>query len=154
MEPNSVYQKTRKGDDEIKTRAAKLAPKVRTMLILIDGSKTRAQLDDMAKRLGAPADYAAVLEGQGLIARLDNAAAVAAPAGDELTRFSTARRFLNDTAVDALGMRSFFFVLKLEKCGTRSDLAALLEDYQKALTKASGADEAAALTAQARELLA
>src|SRR3954471_15544505 len=98
MEPNSVYQKTRKGEDEIKTRDAKLAPKVRTMLILIDGSKTRTQLDDMARRLGAPADYAAVLEGKGLIARLDAAGAAAAsgPAGDELTRFSTARRFMND----------------------------------------------------------
>jgi len=33
---------------------------------------------------------------------------------------------MNDTVVNALGMRSFFFVLKLEKCGTQGARAAAI----------------------------
>src|SRR5262249_43002209 len=146
MDASVVYQKTRKGEDEIKARAAKLPPKVRTMLIMVDGSKTSGQLAGIAKQLGVTEDYIALLEGQGLIAPAAGKAAApahqpsgaGAPPQDEFERFRAAKTFMNETVVNALGMRSFFFTLKLEKCGTRAELAGLVEDYGKAIAKASG----------------
>jgi hypothetical protein len=150
-----VYQKTRKGEDEIKARSAKLIPKLRTMLILIDGSKTVDQLGGIAKQLGLPGDYIAQLEGQGLIARAGPAPAAgqAAPPQDEYQRFSAARRFMNDTVVNSLGIRAFFFTLKMEKCSTRAELAEMLDDYDKAIAKGASPEEAKVLTDRARELL-
>jgi hypothetical protein len=154
---NQLYKKTHKGEEEIKARGAKLPQKLRTMLILIDGSKTRTQLNGIAKQLGIGDDYLKQLEEQGLIVgdvhgTAAQAAASVAPQ-DEFERFRQAQRFMNQTAVNALGMRSFFFTLKLEKCSTRSELADLLDDYAKALAKGAGAGEAEVLTEQARQLL-
>jgi hypothetical protein len=159
MDASSLYQKTRKGEEEIKNRQLKLPPKLRTMLILIDGKKSLAQLNALAAQLGAGGDYAVQLEGHGLIsggasAAPPAAASPAGPADGEFERFGTARRFMNETVVNALGMRSFFFVLKLEKCGTRAELATLLEDYGKAIAKGADENEAAVLVERARELLA
>ena len=67
--------------------------------------------------------------------------------------FSAAQRFMNDTVVNALGMRAFFLTLKIEKCASRRELAALIEDYTKAITKGAGAEEAAVLSERVRELL-
>jgi len=158
MDATALYQKTRKGEEEIKNRQLKLPPKLRTMLILIDGKKTLAQLNALAGQLGAGDDYAAQLEGHGLIAgggasAAPPVAASSAPANEEFERFGAARRFMNETVVNALGMRSFFFVLKLEKCGTRAELAGLLEDYAKAITKGADENEAKVLVDRLRELL-
>lgn len=75
------------------------------------------------------------------------------PAGTEAERFLRARQYMNDKVVDSLKLRAFFFVLKLEKCSTRQELAELLPDFEKALTKASGAEVAEVIAARARELL-
>ena len=162
MDSTAVYRKTRKGEEEIKTRSAKLAQKLRTLLILIDGTKKLVELQEVAKRLGIPEDSLAALETQGLIERAAAAAPAAAPgaapgappAGSEVERFQGAQRFMNDTVVNALGIRSFFFVLKLEKCGTRAELREILGDYGKAIEKGAGAAEAAVLAEHARALLA
>jgi hypothetical protein len=158
MDASTLYQKTRKGEEEIKNRQLKLPPKLRTMLILIDGRKTIAQLNALAAQLGTGDDYAAQLEGHGLIAGGTSAAvppttSPAEPANGEYERFAIARRFMNETVVNALGMRSFFFVLKLEKCSTRAELATLLEDYGKAIAKGADQNEASVLVERARELL-
>ena len=165
MDANAVFQKTGRGDAEVKQRGAKLPPKVRTMLIMIDGTRTYAQLQAIAQRLGVAEDYVGMLSSAGFIARIDAAgqgpsaavkaaiASSAAPAS-EAERFMAARRFMNDTVVNAIGLRAFFFTLKIEKCSTRADLAALLEDYGKAITKGAGAEEAAVLLERAKELLA
>jgi len=162
MDPNVVYHKTRKGEDEIKARGAKLPQKVRTMLILIDGTRSAAQLGSVAKQLGVAEDFIGILEGQGLIAAAaaaqgsaSGAPAQAAPAAPqaEFQRFSRAQRFMNDTVVNALGMRSFFLTLKIEKCSSRAELASLLDDYGKAIAKGAGAEEAAVLVERAREML-
>ena len=39
---------------------------------------------------------------------------------------------------NALGLKSFFFTLKLERAGHRADLRALVEDDRAALAKACG----------------
>jgi len=156
MDASTIYQKTAQGEQEIKTRAAKLPQQMRTMLILTDGTKPLGELRGVAQRLGIKEDFVATLEGKGLIAPLGGRTAQAAPAApqDEFARFTAARRFMNDTVVDAMGIRSFLFTLKIEKCGTRAELSFLLDDYTRLIKKGSGEAQAAVFTERARELLA
>lgn len=77
----------------------------------------------------------------------------AAPAGTEAERFLRARQFMNDRVVEALGLRAFFFILKLEKCSTRAELAELLPDFGKAVAKSGDLDAANASVARTRDLL-
>ena len=160
MDANAVYQKTGKGEEEIRTRAAKLDQKLRNILILVDGSKTVGQLQAVAARLGLAQDAVAQLEKLGLVASIGGGAprpaaaqAQGAAPGDEVARFMAAQKFMNDTVVNALGMRGFFLTLKIEKCSSRAELAGLLDDYAKAIAKGSGNETAAVLAERARELL-
>lgn len=82
------------------------------------------------------------------------AASVSTAGVSEYDKFRVAKQFMNDTVVNSLGIKAFFFTLKLEKCSTRADLSGLLEAYSKAMEKSSGAQEEALLTQRLRELLA
>jgi len=83
-----------------------------------------------------------------------NEAAVApASPDDEFSRFRAAKDFMNVTIVDALGIKSFFFTLKLERAGTRADLRELAEPYREAIAKAEGEDQAAVLAGRLAEML-
>jgi hypothetical protein len=53
MQDHDVPVKTDKGLAEIKTRALKLSPRVRTTLLLIDGEKSVAELKQMMAAAGA-----------------------------------------------------------------------------------------------------
>ena len=71
----------------------------------------------------------------------------------EADAFREARKFMNETAVDAMGIRALFFTLKLEKCATRPELAALLPDYLKLLGKAHNESVVRLIEAEARARL-
>lgn len=164
----TVFVKSRAGAEEVKSRKLKLPPKLRTLLILVDGSKPALVLNEEGVTLGAPADALEQLERQGLIERVGAAPvpstqerrAVVRPPGtgdpgslDALARFRMAQQFMNDTAVNALGLKAFFFTLKLERCSTVEDLRGMLDDYRAAIAKASGEAEADVLARRVRELL-
>lgn len=159
MNSRDVVVKTAEGVAELKQRSRKLPPRLRTMLIMIDGSLTVAQLKQAAAGLGAPEGFIDALRAQGLIAlrhavQTPGVDAAVAPAVPEAERFRAAQRFMNDTVVDALGFRAFLFTLKLEKCFTLPELVALLGDYEKAIAKGNGPEAAAVLASRARALLA
>ena len=65
-----------------------------------------------------------------------------------------AREFMNDAVVDALGLRAFMFTLKLEKCGTVAEVAALTGQCVKRLTKARGPDAGRIFAARMHTLVA
>ena len=75
------------------------------------------------------------------------------PQRTDAERFRIAQKLMNDSVVDALGIRAFFFTLKLEKAATVADLRALLPDFDKAITKGSGDATARILGVRAREIL-
>ena len=60
---------------------------------------------------------------------------------------------MNDTIVDALGIRAFGFTLKLERCATADDLVPLLPAYTEALLKKLDREAVRALVERTRELL-
>ncbi len=135
------------------------------MLILIDPSKTADDLRASAARIGVEPDFLETLVRDGYVVAV--AGTEGTPTGqapsepaprevtkDELARFRAAKAFLNETVVDALGVRAFMFTLKLERCSSRAELAALLPDYAKAIAKGRGEAETRLLVDRATELLA
>jgi hypothetical protein len=156
----AVYAKTAAGSEEVKSRRLKLAPKVRMMLILVDGSKPVLILREEAAALGAPADFIEQLERVGLVAPIAGTGVpgtrtTAAPGAkmDPVAHFRMAQRFMNDTAVNALGIKAFFFTLKMEKCATVDDLRGMVETYRAAIAKANGEAEADVLVRRLEEIL-
>jgi len=149
------YAKTQKGTSEIAERRNTLRGRMRTMLILIDPSKSESALRQQAARLGLETDALEQLVRGGYIAALgeQQQAAPQDISTDELMRFRQAKAFMNETVVDKLGIRAFRFTLRLERCATRQDLVAMLPDYAKAIGKRSDVPEAELMVARARELL-
>jgi hypothetical protein len=67
-------------------------------------------------------------------------------------RLRAAKEFMNVTVVDALGLKSFFFTLKLERASTLDDLRDLVEPYRDAIAKVDEA-QADVLTGRLQKLL-
>jgi hypothetical protein len=159
MNDTDLYEKTPLGAQEVRDRANKLSPRMQSMLILTNGVYPLARLKQDAKMFGAPEDFIAQLLALDLIAlippeaRESSAPRAAKSEEDEFTRYRAAKDFMNITAVDALGFKSFFFTLKLEKTSTRDELKALLPDYTKAMEKKYSADFAQQLCERAQALL-
>ena len=167
----TIFDKTTAGRDEVRTRVRGLPQRLRSVLILVDGARTEAALRQAVERTGAPVDTVETLLSMGLIQPVAVAVTVTAkatkpaPAGEMVEqafaaattadpeRFRIAKKFMNETVVDALGLRSFMFTLKLEKCATLPDLAALAPEYTRLVQKAKGAEVSAALASRLRELL-
>jgi len=160
MNAAQVYFKTDKALEEIKTKKYKLKPKIRNLLFLIDGHKSVSAVNEMSQQLGVSDVDLLDLQNSGFIIKSSvtesaNAAVTAAatPPMDEAARFRVAKQYMNDTIVNSLGLKAFFFTLKLEKAGNRADLAEMLEAYGEALAKAADAPAANLLVRRARELL-
>jgi hypothetical protein len=163
MSAGDIYVKTPQGAQEVSGRKLKLAPRLRTMLILIDGRRPAFMLKEEAVKVGAPGDFLEELVALGLIAVSGSAGASPAPAAprsaavpekDEFLRFCAAKDFMNVSVVNALGIKAFFFTLKLERASTLADLRDLVEPYRDAIAKGSGNAEAEVLTTRLRELVA
>jgi len=160
MADTTRYTKTEQGAIEISSRRKNLRGRERTMLILIDPSKTAGELRASAAQLGVAPDFLEMLVRDGYIAAVGGTeSAPAEPPGravtkDEFARFRVAKRFINDTVVDALGVRAFMFTLKLERCSTLADLVEMLPDYAKAIAKGRSETETRLLVDRAAELLA
>ena len=162
MAAGNVYRKTELGVAEIANRKMKLSPRLRTMLILIDGAQPEFLVREDGNRLGAPEDFLEQLSGLGLIELAGRAQGAQAPraaaaneagAVDEFTLFRAAKDFMNVTIVDAMGIKSFFFTLKLERAGTRADLRELAGPYRDAIAKADGETQAGVLAQRLEVLL-
>jgi DNA-binding FrmR family transcriptional regulator len=172
---NRRVARTAKGQDEIANRRKSLKGKLRTVLFLIDPGKPVDAILEQVALIGAPADSLAQLATEGYIEEIsgqgtgsftsgaysdaaDATAASATPAPalsveDEVANFRLAKAFMNDTIVDALGIRAFTFTLRLERCSTRDDLSALLPDYTEALLKKLERPAVRALVDRTRELV-
>jgi predicted secreted protein len=165
---DDCVDKTERGREEVRTRAAGVGQRARSILIMADGVRKVGDLRMAIAKLDAAADTLESLLALGLIVQTSTAAAspvgikAALPQEDDSVavmgvndpeRFRVAKKFMNDTVVDALGLRSFMFTLKLEKCATLADLGALVPEYSRALVKARGDEVAGALRDRLRELL-
>src|SRR5258706_12169732 len=98
MSAGDIYSKSQLGIEEVSNRKLKLSPRVRTMLILVDGNVPVFVLREEAQKVGAAPDFLELLQGMGLIVKTGNVAGEgdqikATPPTDDFTRFRTAQDF-------------------------------------------------------------
>lgn len=136
MEPTTVYAKTEVGHEEISSRTRRLPARVRTMLIMVDGRRSVAELLNNSP---VPADSQAHLETLvegGFIAPVGAAdggdasaattAAVSAttpPAGD----LDEARRVVSRTLMEMIGPEADFFTGRVDDARSMAELLAEAE---------------------------
>ncbi len=131
-----IYRKTRIGQAEIETRALRLLPRLRNLLIIIDG---RRDADALQALLGyAPAQALNELLGYGLIeAGAQRASSLAAAGGDsppstqaapfEASAFAELRQAAVRALNDALGPAGETLAIRMERARSEAELRPLLE---------------------------
>lgn len=166
-----VFAKTRKGQEEIETRAGGLSPRVRRVLIFVDGKRTvddlRAMLqsDDLQHTLG-------MLEEDGYIevGAVTSSAGTAPPptaplppvtafrelpAETDPVALQKARNFMVNTLnvfVGTLGASSL--LNRLDQCRDHAELRALFNEWYHAIVMSrEGKREAEALRAKLLEVI-
>jgi hypothetical protein len=172
----SIYDKTAKGREEIATRKYQLAPRMRTLLLLIDGRKPEEELLRSVGGLGLTADSIAELQAQDFIVLATSYStipepelsaatppalvqAAAARAGIEAQavppaqQFQSLYDFYNKTIKSTIGLRGFTLQLKVEKAASVDDLRDLRRPYLEAVLKAKGSEIARTLANQLDQLL-
>jgi hypothetical protein len=171
----SIYDKTAKGREEIATRKYQLAPRLRTLLVLVDGHKAEEELLRNVAGLGLTATAITELLAQEFIVLTTSYAslpepepevvavqvqpapqpeALNMPTPSQVQQFQSVYDFYNRTIKSTIGLRGFTLQLKVEKAATIDDLRELRDPYLEAIQKAKGSDTAAALAQQLDQLLA
>ena len=149
MDRGAIYRKTDKGLAEIAGTERTVDRRLRPLLILVDGNRTANSIHALISGIGIREEDFDQLAASGYIeamARPDQRQAAndgsAAPAEpplhqrrSSLERFADGQRYLNETVSDKLGLRAFFFVLKIEKCSSAAELMALLPEFEEAIAK-------------------
>ena len=161
MNINDIYCKSELGVNELQNRKMKLSPRLRTMLILVDGRVPVFVLQEEAKKVGASEDFLDQLNSMGLISKVGSieeknfeANSFEKPIeADEFTRFRLAKDFMNISAVNCLGIKSFFFTLKLERIENIAELRLLVESFKNAIAKSNGSAEAEVLAQRVMNML-
>jgi hypothetical protein len=161
-----LYQKTAKGMEEAKERKYKLEPRTRTALMLVIGAKPAQILVDQWRAIGAPQNVEQVLvtggfiEATGLTAANmgEHREAVESTHGpvtpsNTAQRFLDAELFMEQTVMSVSGLKSYFFQLKLQKCGNLEDLRAMLPYYESVITKGGGETQAKVLVEEVKRML-
>ncbi|MEP6485140.1 MAG: hypothetical protein ABJB01_11885 [Rudaea sp.] len=161
MRDSDVPLKTAAGLQEIGLKQRKLQPKSRSLLIMVHGAETVAQLERSMHSLG---DVRAILDeliGLGLVAVKGGAGSVmteiAANNESVIPAAQQVKQLLNETAVASLGMlgglTAFRFTLKLEHCYTADELRTIFPDFRKIVAKAKNDAFADAILTRAEALL-
>lgn len=165
----SIYDKTAKGREEIATRKHQLAPRLRTLLVLIDGRKTEEELLRNVAGLGLTASaLSELLAGEFIVlstsyVSLAEATAEAPPEPEpeqvqlpvaaQIQQFQSLYNFFNKTIKSTIGLRGFTLQLKVEKASSVDDFRELRMPYLEAVQKARGNYAASSLAEQLDQLL-
>ncbi|WP_343550048.1 hypothetical protein [Ralstonia sp.] len=163
----SIYQKTEKGQDEIRTRANHLDQRHRAVLLMINGEKTCDDILVQLQPLGMTHAVFDELEDGGYIrphaagttaAKAEPAsaptAAETAPAQATTPKEPAAEgyqrlyRFYTETISRYLGLRGYLLEMKVEKAGNVAELVALRDTLKAALTKTRGEPDTSNVIAQ------
>ncbi len=148
----TVFFKTEAGKQEIRERSRKVASGVRSILLMVDGQRSEAELTELIASLHAPPDTLQQLLGLGLIAavRQDELAAQASASGrhsspnaETLPSPATAGEkylalyaLMTDSIRAHLGLKGYFMQLKVERCTDLEALERLLPEMANALSRA------------------
>lgn len=139
------FRKTDAGRAEIANRSQKLAPALRSILLLVDGRRDAAALRKLAEGLHAPPDALERLLAMRLIDGNAGSADVlqAGVAPSEVAmRYGNLSGLMSEAVREHLGLRGFFMQLKIERCSDLVELEALLPDLAEAVARSRGRDVA------------
>ncbi|MGH8714362.1 MAG: hypothetical protein ACREYB_10185 [Casimicrobiaceae bacterium] len=149
MNADEIYAKTEEGLRELKERTHNLPIMLRSLLIMVDGNRTVAEVLDRARAVRADAAALATLERVGLIAKRFSApssakgdAAPAPRSEDEVQRFIAAQQQISDAINAHLGFRGYLMMMRLQRAENLRDLRDFLPDLAQALVKRIGAPAA------------
>jgi hypothetical protein len=150
VDRKAIYRKTPKGLTEITAKDRTVDRRLRPLLILVDGFRTATYIHSLIGATGIREEDFDDLIAGGFIEAIAVPAMEAAndpddswqqsapspiPKRSSYDRYADGKRYLCETAVDNLGLRSFLFVLKLEKCASSEDLMALLPEFEQAISR-------------------
>ena len=141
----TIYRKTDKGQIEIETRALRLAPRLRTALILIDGRRTDNELRPMVPGDAGQAFLTLLRDGFIEVVRVVEERAAPrppAPPGSNDPRvrlFEARKRDAVRALIDQVGPLGEAVAMRLEKCTDWTELKPTLELARQVLEYARGA---------------
>jgi hypothetical protein len=160
MNQGEIYAKTEEGARELKERKRNLPIALRSLLIMVDGHRTVAQVLERARALRVDDTALATLEREGLIAKRFSAPSSAeseAPSTPrsegEVQRFLDAQRELSDAINAHLGFRGYMMMMRLQRASNLRDLHDLLPDFAKAMVKRVGIDAATPVVTRLEQLI-
>lgn len=137
MNPAAVYARTEKGTEEVAHRSQAIPSRARSLLMLIDGKASGAQLLDKFASYPNAAEFLQLLEDGGYIAAAAGstapaavqAAAAAAPAAAE-PGLAEAKRLLVQTLLEVFGPDADQFTGKVDDARSLAELRVLGERYR------------------------
>ena len=148
-----IFRKTDKGVDEIATRANRLVPRLRTALILVDGTRDEGELSQLIKQ--HPDE---TLEELLTLGYIEVAATAPAPAKKTVEEPVSAKKAVEPASGEkpfatfrAEAVRAFndltgpageALAIKMEKAASREQLAPLLQTAYQIIGNARGAQAA------------
>jgi len=160
----TVFQKSAAGAAEIQARQIRLHPRLRSLLVLIDGKNSVGKLLETIAALGVNEDSFAELERLGLIEAVGGASAApaavapepvtevaepvaeepaAAPVvSDEVSQIRALYAFFNDAVRDNLGLRGFMLQLQVEKAESLEDYREIRDTFLASVRKSKGEEVA------------
>ncbi len=154
IKKSAIYQKSAKGLEAIGTRQHGLAPRLRSVLILVDGKRG---FDDIARVAGGAADAEQLLaqlltdgfiqESSGAPVPAAAAPATAAQAKPALTLLE-AQRFAVRRLTDILGPVAEDLCLRIEAAHNASELASAVAKAESIIKEFRGSETAAAFAAE------
>ncbi|WP_439891240.1 hypothetical protein ACS7SF_00745 [Ralstonia sp. 25C] len=166
----TIYQKTDKGQDEIRTRANHLDQRHRAVLLMVNGEKTcddillqlqplgmtQAVFDELEQggyiRMHMPGTAAPAKSVPPAPAPVATTAAPPAPSAATaeagIDGYQRLYRFYTETISRYLGLRGYLLEMKVEKAGNVEELVALRETLKAALTKTRGEPDTSNVIAQ------
>lgn len=150
MPQNRVtYQKSAKGSQALASRDPALTPKLRSLLILVDGKRGPAELEKVAAALGDPGQLVAQLESLGFVepstqqaaqkAPPGPAAPAAAPDGVPTVPLKDAQRFAVRRLTDLLGPAAESLCMRIESTRTPAEFAQAIQRAETLLRDFGGA---------------
>ena len=140
----TIYRKTDKGQIEIETRALRLAPRMRTALILVDGRHTDNELGPLMPGDPALALHSLLQDGFIEVVRIVEERAVPRPPSPPTSEprskaFELRRREAVRGLIDQVGPLGEAVAVRLEKCANSAELKPTLELARQVLEYARGA---------------
>jgi len=138
----NIYRKTSKGAEEIATRAHRLSPRLRTALILVDGTRDEHALRGLIAQNAAETLHELASQGYIELAAVAEEArkpekAAPAPAPEKVS-FASFRGDAVRAFNELTGPAGETLAIRMEKATSREQLAPLLQLAHQIITSARG----------------